>query len=747
MAAVETPVKAPPALKPAYRKSIKRNGDAAAPAEPEASDDQQAEELKRATIETTIAEYIREAIQARETSGIEEVWQDSEDLYNGVDHLSNPGSLVKTRDQQPVAQAPDSRSKILLNITKPKTDIGVARVQEMLVPHDEKPWEVGPTPVPEFDIAEIPEASMLTLGDGTQAPAQLVAQVMLDKATTYGKNMTTWIEDRFIEGKVYSEMRQVIKDAGRIGTGVLKGPFPTARTDRKWSVKGGIATLEKRVRIEPTSKKVRAQDCFPDPACGQNIHDGSYFVERDHITIRKLRQLADDPDYDRARVAQALQEGPQRGVKGRNDRTTKLTPGETAHEAKLFELFYVYCDVPPADLLAMGLADELDETELQLTHMPAVVTMLNGRCIKCVINPNETGEFPFDFFVWDQIDGQPWGRGIPYKMAVAQKGCTAAIRALMENAGVSSGPQIAITDTLVPINGVYEVVGRKLWRFKPTELIKDIRAAMASFDIPSMQQELLAIIQFFLNMADQLTNLPMLLQGEQAAGTSPETLGGMKLLVQNASSPLRVIAKQYDDGLIIPHLTRWHDWGMQHGPDNIKGDLQVKAKGSTVLVQREEAREFLMSLFAVKDDPSLRIDPVKYASEMARANGFNMATIQFTEEEWKKHVAQMPPPPKDPRIEAAEIRNQGIKLKAEADAADAAAERDWKAGQAAAEAQVKKLLAAVDKDIEMMRLSGQQNISLDNVKAMLAGKAMDNALKRDEMQLKLAPQNQTHEGI
>jgi hypothetical protein len=166
-------------------------------------------------------------------------------------------------------------------------------------------------------------------------------------------------------------------------------------------------------------------------------------------------------------------------------------------------------------------------------------------------------------------------------------------------------------------------------------------------------------------------------------------------------------------------------------------DTIIKARGSTVLVQREEAREFLAMLFPVKDDPSLKIDPAKFAAEFARANGFNLKAVQFaSDEEFEAYQKKKGPPPKAPQVEAAEIRNQGLidvaKLKAE----DAAAER-----------QLKEFLAAVEKELGIMKLSGSENVSIEQIKAMLAKSAMDNMLKRDEMQLKLMPANESGEGI
>lgn len=746
----------PAALKPKFKQPIKRaRGDVVAADDPTPDEQNAAEQLKRTVLENTVNNRIRESMMARQNSGIEEIWADSDDLYNGVDALYNPVAMVKTRDKAPRKGAGNARAKVVLNITKPKTDSAVARVQEMLVPNDEKPWGISSTPIPEFDEAmQSGTGEQVTLADGTAAPAALVAAMAKDKADEATKEEEKWIEDRFVEGDVYPMMRQVIKDAGRIGTGVLMGPIPIERTDRKWRMQGNVALLEIIKHIEPTSKCVRAQDCFPDPACGDDIHRGAYFCYRDHVTTRGLRELAPLPGYDREAIGQAIMEGPSIAPIARQETNRRNQPGDAVAESALFQLFYYYGDMSPEDLILLGYpADKLDDTDLALAAIPSIVTTLNGRIIKATIAPQETGRFPFDFFPWDAVESQPFGRGIPWKMAVAQRGCTASVRAMNENAGLCGGPLIAfIKGALTPIDGIYDVHARKMFEFEPSELVDDIRKAFATFNIESHQKEFLELVQFWLNMADQLTNLPMLLQGEQAAGTSPETLGGMKMLVSNATSPLRVIAKQYDDRLIKPHLRGYHDWFMEKvddpkiAPNKRFCDTQIEARGSTVLVQREEAREFLMQLFAVKDDPDLRIDPSKFATEVARANGFNMRTIQYSDDDWKKKQDELAknPPPGDPRIEAANIRNQGLQAQNDANAKNAEADRAFKAQQADLDRKIQQFVSDTEKQIEEMRLAADQNVSLEDIKAMLAGKAMDLRMQRDKMQ---ADMMSPHQGI
>lgn len=751
------------------------------------------------TLCQSVDDQIREAIAARENNGIEQIWDEDEDQYNGVDDMSQAFANVKLRSSLP-KDARDNRSKVFVPITKPKTDVGVARVSEMLLPNDDKPWDIKPTAIPDIeqDLQAGPN-EMMQLGDGSQAPKAVVAQFIMAKAKEKAEREADWIEDKFQEGSVYTEMRQVVRDAGRIGTGVLKGPVPVLRRNQRWlTTRGKDGQMQVKLKIDektsPTSKCIRAQDCFPDAGCGDNIHKGEMFAEREYLTGRALRDMAKLPGYDAKCIIEALKEGPRPYVKSRDSRW-RQTPGDTSNDAKLFEVFHYYGFASPEQLEALmdqgnpedtGI-DRMDGTTgddqaaeptapeqqddpyessplkskmsredyLYLSQVPVIVTMLHNKPIKAELNPLETGRFPYDFFPWEPIKGQVWGRGIPRKMAVAQRIVNAGVRSLLENAGLSAGPQIVtMKGAIEPWDGNWEVKGRKGWHFigDGEMSVDDVNKAFQVFNIESVQVEMSAIIQFGLDLADILTNLPMLMQGDQQAGTSPETLGGLKLLFNNAMSPLRVCAKLFDDNLIGPHLKGYHDWFMQDPevPAEMKeGDSEIVTKGSTALIQREEGREFLISVFAVKDDPTLRIDPVKFIKELARSNGFDMSTVQYTDEEWKKIEEQKAKqsPPMEPAVEAAKIRSQALLETAKVNAADADKQRQFDMQLAEQDRQHATMMATIDERIADKKLSMEERKALTMAKTTLANAAMGNRTKVDEMQLKLLPQNTSGLGI
>lgn len=725
--------------------------------EQEAPDPQAMMDKQRESLERLMAARIADAVDARTQSGIEDLWLEAEDQYNGIDDLT-PAQNMPPSGYRPPRDTSDGtdqksgvRSRVFLPITKAKTDSVVAHVCEKVLPHDDKPWAMEPTPIPEFaEAADGNDQRMLTLADGSEVPAEQVAAAMMMRAEKAAEAQERQVEDWFVEGRVYPQLRRVIRDSGRIGTGAIKGPFPVTRKDKKWSVSGNNVTLNTVSRIAPTSIAISVWDVFPDPACGDDIHDGAFLCERDYWTGRRLRDFAQLPDVDTKAVAEILREGPQKRTRF-DDRDMRENEGQVpTHQTDTFEVWFYYGDIPPEDLLAGGwviagfndapdaakLSEQID-LAMQLTSVPVVATMVNERVVRITLNPIETGSFPIDLMVWEPVDGQPWGRGVPHKMSVAQKITNSAARAMLENAGMSAGPQVVVDkDRIEPANGRWEITGRKLWYWTPGEEVKDVRFAFQSVMIESAQAQLQAIVDFGLKMADESTNLPMLMQG--AVGTAaPETLGGQAMAVANASAPLRMIAKQFDDGVITRHLTRYQDWLMQDpnvSKDAKDGDIRCRARGSSTLIYRDMAAQFLPQLAGLLDDPGFDMNKKRWMEEVLRGNRVNPIAVQNTPEESKalqEKLAKSEGQQQDPRIVAAQATLKGKELESQARLQNAEADRKFKAQEAALDRQWEELIKRMDVEIQAMQFSNNRNVTMEQIRAMLAKTGMEIRNKRD----------------
>lgn len=125
--------------------------------------------------------------------------------------------------------------------------------------------------------------------------------------------------------------------------------------------------------------------------------------------------------------------------------------------------------------------------------------------------------------------------------------------------------------------------------------------------------------------------MPAMLQGIR--GDAPETLGGMQMQNNNASSVLRRLAKRFDDYVTEPHITRYYEWMMQHSErEEIKGDFQIDVRASSALVERDAQQQFLLTLLSVAKDPAYEVDPAKLMLELLKGQRYDPKRIRYDPE-------------------------------------------------------------------------------------------------------------------
>lgn len=578
----------------------------------------------------------REAIAGRAGSGIEEEWTEDEEHYQGIDDANrafqSANMLYRSRSKallsgQQQGQQP-ARSVVFLNITRPYVDAASARVADMLLPTDDRAWEIKSTPLPtlsQLQLTKLAEAMRMSSTDDVQDAMEQQAKLAQEAAA----KMQKAIEDPLVESNWHGEVRQVIEDSARCGSGVLKGPFPVVRTVRltRQDPVTQLKTQHKVDEIKPGSKRIDFWNLFPDPACGENIHAGSFIFEREYIGKRQIMELLKDESYDRAEVMAVLREGPAKTREG--------TESVYRHGDDEFEMWIFHGHCMRQQLQAMGVELDHDAEE----QLPAMAVMINDRLVKAVLSPLESGEFPYDVLAWQRRPGMPWGIGISRQIRTVQRMINANTRAMMDNSGLSAAPQIVIGNGITPVDGVFSIRPGKLWRAEAGSDVQDVTKAFASFSVTSVQNELMNIIQFAQKMAEDTTGMPAMLQGIR--GDAPQTLGGMQMQNNNATSVLRRLAKRFDDYMTRPHIQRYFDWMMSYSDDDsIKGDFEIEVRASSALVERDAQQQFLMSLLQASANPVYELDPAKLAAELCRGQRLDPKNFQLTEEQKAQRAQQ-----------------------------------------------------------------------------------------------------------
>jgi hypothetical protein len=256
--------------------------------------------------------------------------------------------------------------------------------------------------------------------------------------------------------------------------------------------------------------------------------------------------------------------------------------------------------------------------------------------------------------VWQRKSGLPYGTGVAMQINVPQRMLTGAVRNLNDNAGLSAGPQIvARKGAIVPADGKWEMTPRKFWWANEDADPGAVQQAFMVFNIPTMQQELLNIAQYAMKMAEDVTGMPALMQGQVA--NAPDTVGVAQMVQNNAGTVLRRIARLFDDKVTESHIRRYYEWLMLYGEDDAaKGDFQIDARGSTALVERDMQNQSIMQMGALATNPAFGIDPEKWFAETLKSQ--RLDPVRFLMDEEKKAALAQQPPPVDPALEIAKLR-------------------------------------------------------------------------------------------
>ena len=322
-----------------------------------------------------LADKRKDAIEGRRKSGIEKIWAEDTDYYEGRDEATE-GTISKGRTSNDglteTAKKSQTRSTAFLNITRPYCDAASASLSDMLLPTDDRNWDIRLTPLTDLKAAledmrpvdqVVPQAVAQKQGvlrtaigkmfGGPQQPQEPVPSVAevakqeMDRSTEALDAARKQIDDWLVECRYHAEFRKMIESASRLGTGVMKGPMPAKVRRRKVTKGDGGWIIDMVETIKPQSKAISPWKLYPDPSCGDNIHNGSHVFEEDEITARKLMDLKGTPGYISEMIDLCIEEGPSRAVDG-----SKMAAGYKTKEKDVFQIWYFHGQVSSNDMQA-----------------------------------------------------------------------------------------------------------------------------------------------------------------------------------------------------------------------------------------------------------------------------------------------------------------------------------------------------------------------------------------------------------
>jgi hypothetical protein len=564
---------------------------------------------------------------------------------------------------------------------------------------------------------------------------QDLARETIELARKKAKAAETRIYDWQTQTQYRSEIRKVIADAARIGVGVLKAPTPVSkRVMAVTEATGGGVNMVIKETIVPAGAWCDPWNIYPDPACGENIHDGDYVFECDHMSARQVRGLKKLPGYIKDQIDLVLEQGPNKA----NENSTNR-PGEAKTKDR-YTVWYFYGTLTKEEMQAIDRASGNKEFE-GADEAHAIATLINDSVVRATINPLDSGSFPYHSMPWQRRSGHWAGVGVAEQMRAPQRVVNAALRALLNNAGKSAGSQLVIKQSAIrPADGDWTITPDKIW-YSTTDGSDDVRKDFLAIEIPNVTQQLTEIITLAERFAEETTSIPLITQGQSGA-TTPDTFGAAQLQNNNANQLLRSIGYAFDDYITEPVIRQYYEWLLLDPdvPNEEKGEFQIDAHGSIALVERAIQDQSIAQMGNMTANPIYGIDPKKWAALFLKSKRLNPEDVQYTKEEQAKMDAA--PPPEAPVVTVAKIQ-QDTQLKIgvmkqtvdqtteQHEAQIAAAAHTLEVGKAQAEQQRTQgelTINAHDLEMqhqrEMLKYATQRNISLDTVKAELAKTAM-----------------------
>lgn len=514
----------------------------------------------------------------------------------------DPEKLAQIRSQ--------GGSEIYMMLTSIKCRAAIAWVNDILFPAGDKPWKVGPTPIPELDentnasiqeyvIAEAQqwqmEAQQVLPPEALQERISMLkdqmSERMQEEADKIAERMDKKIEDQTQEGGWESAMKEVINDVITYPVGILKGPIVRKRKTLKWERDENGKTVPvkgKDFRLE--WQRVAPFDIYPSPS-SKDINDG-YLFERHRLRRADLVAMKGVPGYNSDAIDLVLEAYGRGGLREwlwRDQERAWLEkrPNEWLNYDDTMDALEFWGSVSGRLLLEWGMTpdkitDPNEEYEVN-------AWMIGSYVIRAVINEDPLGHRPYDKCSFEEIPGAFWGLGVPEIMKDVQDICNAAARSLVNNMAIASGPQVEVHTDRVPIGE--DITSLHPWKIWQT--LSDPHGtnnpAVRMHNPKSYSKELLAVFDHFSGLADEYTGIPKYSYGEGGGATGAAgTASGLSMLMSSSARGIKLVINHLDRP-IEGSIERTYTFNMINDPDeSIKGDLKCIAKGSSSMVAKEQ---------------------------------------------------------------------------------------------------------------------------------------------------------------
>lgn len=506
-------------------------------------------------------------------------------------------------------------SEIFMMLTAVKCRAASAWLRDTLLNvREDKPWSLVPTPIPDLPpdyVAQLRQAAIQQLADlmmqtGVQ-PAEGELRSMLsnmrdeymaklqDEARLKANRMETKMEDQLIEGGFQKAMVDFIDDLVTFPSAIVKGPVVRNKPRIGWIAgQNNEYTLDYKEETVLEWERVSPFDIYPSPS-STGINDG-YLIERHKLRRGDLEQLIGVEGYDENAIRAVLNDYGVGGLQSWLDNDTARASAEGKDVSAVMnnpegtiEALQFWGAVLGQQLLDWGMSPEEIPDKDKTYHCE--VWLIGNYVIKATLNYHPLGYKPYYKSSYESVPGAFWGNSVPDLCRDTQNMCNAAARAIANNMGIASGPQVWVNVQRLP-NGedVTQMFPWKIWQ-GTDGLTNGNGRAIEFFQPQSNVNELTLVFDKFSALADEYTGIPRYMTGDSPAQGAGRTATGMSMLMSNAGKVIKGVVGGVDSNVFTPLIETLYVWNMRYATDpSLKGDVMVIARGAMSIALKEAAQ-------------------------------------------------------------------------------------------------------------------------------------------------------------
>ena len=526
------------------------------------------------------------------------------------------------------------KSKVFVKITKVKVLSAYGQIADILFANSKFPLSVESTPVPEgvaqFAHLQTPQSppsqdpygfngdgrilepgaleatapnnflgglSGKFAGANLQEGAAKMGEPQISPAQETARKMEKMIHDQLLDTSAVNVLRHSIFECALLGTGIIKGPFSYNKKVHQWMGTGEEKQYSPFDKEVPKIEAVSCWDFFPDPSA-TNIEDCEYVIQRHRLNREQLKDLINRPYFDNNAILKVLDIGPnyeekyyEQTIHGVND------PTYVDNRYEVYE-YWGNCDASLCEEIGMSIPQGMTD----LKSVQVNLWVCGNQILRAVLNPFTPSRIPYQAFPYELNPYQFFGIGVAENMEDAQLLMNGHIRMAIDNLALAGNLVFDIDETQLVPGQSMDIFPGKIFRRQSGVT----GTAVNGIKFPNTAGENVQMYDKARQLADEETGIPSVVHGQTGVTGTGRTAAGLSMIMSSAGLSIKTVIKNIDDYLLKPLGESFFQWNMQFGnsPDII-GDLEIKPKGTSAVMQKEVRTQRLTTLLQTVSNPML----------------------------------------------------------------------------------------------------------------------------------------------